>query len=1324
MSFDISRVSFNPKNDYQGVVMQQGRVQLDSDWNEWQAEFSRRLQAGTLDVFGRAAYPASTPAAFKIKISPSGESLTIGAGRMYVDGLLAENHGTLPPAFTVVAAASLENPGAYAVQLTPGSGAGSFNLSLLLTSTNVPTQVGVTLNNLTLANVQAAVDADSTLSQYIHLQNVAVTGVPQALTANTRYLLVPNGPDYAVTIPCAAAVLWDPALAELSEAPFIAGTPEFDIDYAQQPYLPNAQIPGVGPYLVYLDVWQRDITSLQQPALIEPAVGVDTTGRLQTVWQVKLLDVSHLLLQGRPVTCSTPDADIPAWANLLLPPGGNLSTGVVQSAPQGPCSLTPNTSYTGVENQLYRVEIHQPGQPASGTSLPVGNPAVGTATFKWSRDNASVATAVSGITSAFNTAGAEFSKLTVQSLGRDQVLGFQPGDWIEITDDYLELNGAPGELHQIDSISVPDSTISLVDAIASPANFPTSNLLTNPERHTRITRWDQQGKVYASDGSTLYFDLGNAASGGAIPVPPAGATLVLENGVTVNFGVNPGGQFKTGDYWNFAARAADGTVETLVQAPPLGIHHHYARLAIVDFASPLSNPADCRLPWPPAAANQCGCKVTVQVSDLTAQRTLQSILDQYAGVQSAVIISLMPGTYLLPSPLRLGARYAGITLEACQPGSAILQAQQGQESHFLDGLIVLDGTSGITLSGLQFVQPIVPYTAATFAGLPAATVLIDMEGQPPQGLPTFTVSLGVRSIGCTNLAIEDCQFQLPNLSLNRYVANLSAGIFAGGTHTGLQVVGNQFTAAGTGAYGFLLAPSVAFAPPAAPTQFKTLPLFVPAIPAFNLAAAATLPASTGAKIMPASVVSSTALNAGAAAAPAAMLNPAAAAPPPPSSQASGGGAVLPAVLDEAVFKENTFTGLQDAIFILAATQAVQIVSNQVTGNGGFCLLAPLSTSASSCPWYVWGYPLPQGSTAVPTAIAPLPPAMRVYAGTTGSPHYKDSQQNTWIADVEAATTSGLTFSGNYNTQGAQFQIYEADGKTPDPDATLYQSERYGNFFVYTFSGLAAGFYRVTLKFAEIFGWATREANIAINGNTVLTAFNVFTDIGGANRADDKLFVNAAVPANGQLTIAFTMSAAQPAGAVPQPAKISAIAVEPMWGSSSPNLAGQLVLLGAQGYAGLAASSSRLRFAHNDVRSTSIGNGLLVSGDDSLVNGKGSSLLVVGNRFESAIPDYATGVIINAVTRCVVTGNIIAYDASSVGSNVDQVALTLDTSALSPGQGTPGQGNTGLTNSAFVAVSVTGNVLQGTVNISSPPLAPGGTAPAPMNQWAFFNTVIT
>src|SRR5262245_49093459 len=94
MSFDCSRLSFHPFNDYFGVVMEQGRVQLDADWNEWVAQVARRLQAGTMDGASRAFVPKTTPNGFRIRAS--GGTLSIGPGRMYVDGLQVENHGALP----------------------------------------------------------------------------------------------------------------------------------------------------------------------------------------------------------------------------------------------------------------------------------------------------------------------------------------------------------------------------------------------------------------------------------------------------------------------------------------------------------------------------------------------------------------------------------------------------------------------------------------------------------------------------------------------------------------------------------------------------------------------------------------------------------------------------------------------------------------------------------------------------------------------------------------------------------------------------------------------------------------------------------------------------------------------------------------------------------------------------------------------------------------------------------------------------------------------------------------------------------------------------
>src|SRR5712692_3108803 len=91
MAGDYTRFRYDPLKDTTGVLMQQGRVLLDQDWNEYVQLQDRRWRAETMDIVGRAVVPIDTPTAFEILIA--GGNLTIGRGRMYVDGLLAENHG-------------------------------------------------------------------------------------------------------------------------------------------------------------------------------------------------------------------------------------------------------------------------------------------------------------------------------------------------------------------------------------------------------------------------------------------------------------------------------------------------------------------------------------------------------------------------------------------------------------------------------------------------------------------------------------------------------------------------------------------------------------------------------------------------------------------------------------------------------------------------------------------------------------------------------------------------------------------------------------------------------------------------------------------------------------------------------------------------------------------------------------------------------------------------------------------------------------------------------------------------------------------------------
>ena len=67
MSGDYTRFTFDPLKRYSGVRMQQGRVQLDSDWNEEIDILRRRLRTTTLDIMGPLGVPyAVSPNAFSI----------------------------------------------------------------------------------------------------------------------------------------------------------------------------------------------------------------------------------------------------------------------------------------------------------------------------------------------------------------------------------------------------------------------------------------------------------------------------------------------------------------------------------------------------------------------------------------------------------------------------------------------------------------------------------------------------------------------------------------------------------------------------------------------------------------------------------------------------------------------------------------------------------------------------------------------------------------------------------------------------------------------------------------------------------------------------------------------------------------------------------------------------------------------------------------------------------------------------------------------------------------------------------------------------------
>ncbi len=118
MKGDFSRDTYRPERQYSRVMMQQGRVQIDADWNEQAAILLGYMRALTRDLFGAAAGPAdecgfqivtienraSLPAEVAAQVDAAlkadkgaldDDDLLILPGRYYVGGLPVESTAAL-----------------------------------------------------------------------------------------------------------------------------------------------------------------------------------------------------------------------------------------------------------------------------------------------------------------------------------------------------------------------------------------------------------------------------------------------------------------------------------------------------------------------------------------------------------------------------------------------------------------------------------------------------------------------------------------------------------------------------------------------------------------------------------------------------------------------------------------------------------------------------------------------------------------------------------------------------------------------------------------------------------------------------------------------------------------------------------------------------------------------------------------------------------------------------------------------------------------------------------------------------------------------------
>ena len=138
-------------------------------------------------------------------------------------------------------------------------------------------------------------------------------------------------------------------------------------------------------------------------------------------------------------------------------------------------------------------------------------------------------------------------------------------------------------------------------------------------------------------------------------------------------------------------------------------------------------------------------------------------------------------------------------------------------------------------------------------------------------------------------------------------------------------------------------------------------------------------------------------------------------------------------------------------------------------------------------------------------------------------------------------------------------------------AAVYQSERYGNDFTYTFPVPMGQRYLVRLHFAEIFdhGAGARLENVYINHRQVLTNLDIFAAAGGMNTALVREFPNVMPDHRGNISIRVAAAPDSP----DQNAKISAIEILKQDESGSAGEARPFVITTADGKATIAFDTS-------------------------------------------------------------------------------------------------------------------------------------------------------
>lgn len=581
MKGDFSRWSFDPKKEFSRVLMQQGRVQLDADWNEQVAIQLHQLRSLAKDLIGPHGGPEGD--GFKVvscwdstnkkPVECSGEATPeetfyVLPGHYYVDGILCRHDGAKVVKYEDQPGCSmddLKDNQTYLVYLDVWERHITFRedevraddpsiREVALGGPDTTTRAKLVWQ-LKLAQME---EADITCMKAVEALHEQLNKIRGQL-AELRLAIPPtkNLAELWVGLsdsPETRALVLQLLNANIGQIKKQNLSP---ITFPDEPDCLPGRSDQISTLITRLNGFLSDLS--------EPE-SADAIGELRKVLEDAIepiierveAEIAKLQAMIQNQRCNRAIKDIhqlsPAHLKARADANGNGGS-------NEPCTIPPEAQYRGPENRLYRVEIHTGGSTAE-------------ATFKWSRENGSI---------AFRIEKRAGSIITLKDWWRDNHQSVQINDWVEIIDDNLLLHQKPGYLIQV--VEIDDVAQTVTIEIPADTNLPEYD--EDSDNHPLLRRWDQ---------SRQNEDKFGQFANGVIKVKEGNGEsdwIELEDGVKIQFQENDAAsneyrKYRTGDYWLIPARTEignviwPGPVGNPEAWPPLGIEHHYAPLAIIE----------------------------------------------------------------------------------------------------------------------------------------------------------------------------------------------------------------------------------------------------------------------------------------------------------------------------------------------------------------------------------------------------------------------------------------------------------------------------------------------------------------------------------------------------------------------------------------------------------------------------------------------------------------------------------------------------------------------------------------------------------------------